>query len=117
MPRHVIVCVETNLFVDAFEGKILDRRGVELMLQGMGLDLRDEYVAKDPATSTYERLLRNLRHLHTDGAQHGDAVAQQALVGLLMQSRVLLGDREDREGLQAGLEHLSAKLGRLEFSN
>jgi len=36
MPRHVIVVINENLFVDAFQGQVLDRAGVDRLCMSQG---------------------------------------------------------------------------------
>ena len=114
MPQHVIVCVDDNTFVDAFNaGEILDLEAVKRMVGGMGLEWRASFVERGPAHRVYARLVRNLFGIYNRQCTTGDRQAQNQLLGVVMQSVAISSDDDSLDSFRGYAQQLGEDLGRL----
>mmetsp|Transcript_25319 Transcript_25319/g.72198 ORF Transcript_25319/g.72198 Transcript_25319/m.72198 type:complete len:512 (-) Transcript_25319:145-1680(-) len=72
MPAHIVIRVETgtgalehDLYVDAFGQKVMDFSDLQQFVLNLGVrSFRPQFVRKNPSTSVYARMMRNLMNIY-----------------------------------------------------
>jgi regulator of sirC expression with transglutaminase-like and TPR domain len=83
MPRHVILRVDENRFVDAFNRKALDLDSVRTLCTDIGVPFQPDFVVASPSSQVFMRMLRNLIMIYQ---QRGDV---ERCCGVLMHLHAL----------------------------
>lgn len=76
MPAHVVIRVRgggdgsDDLFVDAFNRKVMDRSGLQAFAASLNVPhFQEDFIAEHPVTQIYLRVLRNLLGIYRQAAQ------------------------------------------------
>lgn len=100
MPAHVVIRVRASvgngredLFVDAFNRKVMDRSGLETFAESLNVPhFQEEFVGEQPVTMVYLRVLRNLLGIYQQAAQVGTTFASMQAAAAVCSQLLAIAD-------------------------
>uniref|UniRef100_A0A7S1AAM9 Uncharacterized protein n=1 Tax=Noctiluca scintillans TaxID=2966 RepID=A0A7S1AAM9_NOCSC len=78
MPMHIVIRVsvgdrfQDDLYIDAFERRILDYSQLREFLSSLGVQFQDVFVQQGAASEVYSRMMRNLLNIYRESVMTGN---------------------------------------------